>query len=621
MSKYNYKILFFFILLFSGVVLPQSFKATVNNTSVGANSQFQVTFTFSGQSVNGVNNFKPPAFRHFMVLSGPNQSTSMQIINGAASGSISYSYYLQPKSMGKFTIGSASVDYNGTTYTTDPLTINVVKGSPAPKTRARSQSQSQSSGISKAEIGKNLFIRAVADRSKAYLGQQVTVTYKLYTRVNIASQMSVSKLPSYQGFWAEEINVPNNISFTTEMYKGRQYRVGVLKKVALFPSQTGELSVTPFELNVPIQVRQRRQNNRGNNIFDNFFNDPFFNNYKTINFDAKSNTLKIKVIPLPSNNVPKSFDGAVGNYTLSANLSKDNTSTNNPIDLKIKISGTGNIKLLNTPKINLPTGFDKYEPKTTDNINRSGQISGTKTIDYLIVPRAAGKKIIPPIKFSYFNPAKRSYVTLSTQQFVVNVKQGKEIAGQSGGQGVSKEDVKVLGNDIYYIKTSNFDLEKSGNLVVSSYGFWAAVILPLFALIGLIGWKKHDDKLAGNVQLMRYQRAQKIARTRFKTAKKLMEENNQNAFYSEISLALFGYLEDKLHIPKSESSLERAVDELKKRKVEDNLISELKDYAEKCEFVRFAPSGNGVAAMNDMYDGMTKVIIELEKSLAVKKDA
>ncbi len=416
------------LMFLPSAVYPQTFTATVNNTTVGLNDQFQVSFTFSGQSINGVKNFSPPSFNNFMVLSGPNQSTSMQIINGAASGSVSYSYYLQPRKMGKFSIGSASVNYNGKNYTTQPLEITVVKGSPKPSPKAQNNNGG-SPVISSNEIGDNLFILATADRRTAYLGQQVTVTYKLYTRLSIASEMQVSKLPSYEGFWSEEINVPNNITFTTEMYKGKQYRVGVLKKAALFPSQLGELSVTPLELQIPVQIRSSSRRRSGN-IFDDFFNDPFFNNYQTVNYTAKSNTIHLNVIPLPSNNVPASFNGAVGNFTMDTKVSTTSTKTNEPISLKIDLKGQGNIQLLSVPEINLPPGFDKYQPKTSENINRNGTISGSKNIEYLIVPRTAGKKVIPPVKFSYFDPAKKSYVTLTSPTYTINVAQG---SGQGGG--------------------------------------------------------------------------------------------------------------------------------------------------------------------------------------------
>ena len=603
------------LMLLPFAIFPQTFTAAVNNATIGLNDQFQISFTFSGQDVNGVKSFSPPAFNNFMILSGPNQSSSMQIINGAVSGSMSYSYYLQPKSMGKFSIGSASVNYNGKEYKTQPVEITVVKGLPRPAQQA--QGGESGSEVSTKDIGDNLFILATSDKEKAYLGEQVTVTYKLYTRLGIASQMQVSKLPSYEGFWSEEITVPNNITFTTEMYKGKQYRVGILKKVALFSSQLGELSVTPLELAIPVQIRAKKRSN--GNIFDNFFNDPFFNNYQTVNYTAKSNTIRLKIIPLPSENVPKSFNGAVGNFTMDSKLDTANSKTNEPISLKINISGQGNIQLLNMPEINLPPGFDKYEPKTNENITRTGTISGDKTVEYLIVPRTVGKKIIPPVQFSYFNPAKRSYVTLTSPSYTLNVAQG---SGQGGGSvaGYSKEEIKLLGQDIHYIKTTTGDLEKQGSIILFKFGFLAATALPLLLLGGLITWKKREDKLAGNIQLLRYQRAEKVAKARFKSAKSLMESNNQVAFYAEISQALFGYLEDKLHIPKAEISLDRAVDDLQLKNIDGLLINSLKECTEKCEYARFAPGADGTSAMNDMYNELTQVIIGLEKSLAVKKN-
>ncbi len=591
-------------------LLAQSFNASVNSPTVGLNDQFQVSFTFSGQNLNGIKNFSPPNFLNFMVLSGPNQSTSMQIINSSVSASMTYSYYVQPKNIGKFTIGSASINYNGKEFKSNPLSITVVKGAPKPQ-----QQQAGNNTVSDKEIGDNLFIRAVADRNSVFMGQQVTVTYMLYTRLSIASQMSVSKLPSYEGFWSEEITVPNTISFTTETYNGKQFRVGILKKVALFPSQLGQLSVTPFELNVPVQIQRRRQ---GGNIFDDFFNDPFFNNSQPVNYDAKSNTLKINVLPLPHQNVPKTFKGDVGDYTINSQLDQSNVKTNQPLDLKLNISGTGNIGLINNPELNLPPGFDQYDPKTSDQINRTGTINGSKTIDYLIVPRVAGKKEIPSIKFTFFNPNKRQYVTLSTPPYEINIAQGPN-SGQNYA-GMSKQDIKVLDQDIRYIKTSADDLSEIGNTQLFDFTFWSSVALPFIALVGLVSWKKRNDKLSGNIQLLRYRRAEKIARSRFKTANNLMQANDQTGFYSEISLALFGYLEDKLHISKADFTLDKAVEVLNNKTTDVALIANLKNCVEKCEFARFAPSGNAASTeMNEMYKDMTNVIIELEKFLSPKK--
>jgi BatD DUF11 like domain len=597
------------VIFFSGISYSQSFNASVNNTTVGISDQFQVDFTYNGKDINGLKNFNPPNFGNFLVLSGPNQSTSMQIINGAVSGSLTYSYILQPKNLGKYSIGIASIDYNGTTYKTSPLDITVVKGSPKPK-------QQSPNSISTKDIADNLFIKAVVDRSRVYLGQQVTVTYKLYTRLNIAAQMSISKLPNYEGFWSEEITTPNNINFGTEVYDGKQYKVGILKKAALFPSQTGELEVTSFELNVPVQIRKKRT---GNNFFDDFFSDPFGQS-QVYNYDAKSNSVKIYVMPLPTSNVPKSFNGAVGDFSLNADIDKMNLKTNQSLTLKVTIAGSGNLNLINPPAINFPNGIEQYEPKTNSQINRLGTISGTKTIEYLLVARTPGKKVIPPIEFSYFNPEKKSYVTLASKAFTVEVGQGENIASGDNSY-YSKEDIKLLGEDIRYIKTSFNDIQRISVLTIYKKGFWAAVGVPLLAFIGLVGWKRREDKLAGNVQLLKFQKAQKVAKNRLKKAKKLMETNNHHEFYSEISQALFGYLEDKLHIPKSEFSFERAADEIREKSGTEDLIDQLKNSIDRCEYVRFAPNADQASAMNEIYNDISKVIIEIEKSIFSRKTA
>jgi hypothetical protein len=611
MKFYSTKTIFFtllFILQFTG--LAQTFEATTSHTKIGIDDRFEITFTFSGEDVNGLKNFSPPDFKNFITLSGPNQSTSMQFINGAASASQSFTYILKGRTTGNFTIGAASVEYKGNTLKTNPIKIEVVKGSSVPNTKK------EEAGISDEEISKNLFVRATTDKTRAYVGEQVTVTYKLYTRLNIASQMSISKLPQYQGFWAEELETSNNILFNTEVIDGKQYRVGVLKKAALFPTQAGELSVSPFELNVPVLVQKKK---RSSSIFDDFFDDPFFRG-ETVNYNAKSNTIKINVIPLPEQDKPDSFNGAVGEFSVSTSLDKISTKTNEPISLKLNISGTGNIKLLDIPEINLPSGLEKYEPKVSEQINRQNKISGKKTIEYLLVPRTTGKKEIPSINFSYFNPGRKSFVSLKTQSYTIDVQQGDKTY-DPGIAGYSKEDIKLLGEDIRFIKTSGGDIGKKSEWLLLQFGFWAAVGVPLIALVGLIAVRKRDEKLANDIQLLRYRKAQKVAKNRLKVARSLMNSNQDKAFYAEVSLALFGYLEDKLHIPKAEFTVERAILELQKGNVHNTLIDKLQSLSQKCEYVRFAPKSDGAAAMNEIYNELTDLIIDIEKSFSAKKYA
>ena len=588
-------------------IFAQSFVASVGQTTVAENQHFEVSFTFSSKDIKGVRNFKPPAFRNYLVLSGPNQSTSIQIMNGIQSASLSYNYIIQGKGIGTFSIGTASIEYNGESYKTKPVKITIVKGSSKPKR------QKQDAGISDEEIAKNLFIRAIVDKRKVYLGEQVTVTYKLYTRLNIAAQMSISKLPHYQGFWAEELETSSNITFATEVMDGKQYRVGVLKKAALFPTQTGKLEITPFELTVPIQLRRNRNRN---NFFDDFFNDPFGFN-QTVEYNATSNKVTINVLSLPTEGKPNSFHGAVGEFSLNADIDKTTAKTNEALTLKVILSGKGNLELLEMPELNLPSGFEKYEPKTSENIIKRNIISGSKTAEYLMIPRVVGIREIPPIEFSYFNPKKKKYVTLRSKSFKLNITQGEQLPEV---EYAGKEDVQHLGSDIRFIKTSFEDIYKKEESVLFTTFFWVGGIFPMLILFIAVGWKKRNDKLAGNVALLRYSKAQKVAKNRLKKAKKLMQENNYKEFYTEVSMALFGYLEDKFHIQKAEFTIERAMDELRKSGVEESLINDVKKVAEDCEFIRFAPGAEKSATMQNMYDQLTMVIIDVEKNIAEGND-
>ncbi len=594
-------ILFGILFLFISIGNAQSFVATVDNNKIAEHDRFELRFTFEGKNLNVLKNFNPPSLKEFKVLSGPNQSTSMQIITGVSSSSLTLSYILLPNTTGNYTIGSASIQYEDKTFTTNPIKINVVKGSQKSKDESNSQ-------VSNEEIAKNLFIRATIDKNKVYLGEQVTITYKLYTRLNIAAQMSVDKLPQYQGFWTEEVETARNITFSREVIDGQQYSVGLLKRAALFPNQTGKLEVTPFELTIPIQVQKKKSQN---NVWDDFFGDPFGRS-EVVEYQAKSNTLKLDVVPLPESNKPTSFRGAVGRFDFDVSIDKQKTKTNEPITLKFNISGSGNIKLLELPPFELPNGFEKYDPKIEEQINRNGKINGTKKAEYLLIPRIAGSREIPAIEFSYFDPENKYYHTIKSKSFNVIIEQGLS----TGNDLTNQQNINQLERDIRYIKTNYDDVEKQSGVLLLKSGFWIASIIPLFAALVLIGWKRKQDKLSGNQQLLRYSKAEKVARKRFKTAKKLLDQNNVELFYSEISQALFGYLEDKFHIPKSEFTLDKAAFELTKRNIAADLVDKMRSNAQKCEFIRFAPNTNPSQVMNEMYNSFSAVVIDIERSIA-----
>ncbi len=606
MKTLQIKILILLILISGSSISAQKFKVTVDKSTVGINQTFQIDFTFNGGDLNSLTEFMPPAFTGLSILSGPNESRSMQIINGQVSGSLTYSFIVRPTKLGKITIGKASVKYKGKVLTTNPISINVVKMATAPNKKTANK------GISKEEIAKNVFILAVPNKRTVLQGEQITVTYKLYTRLNISSPQ-ISKLPEYKGFWAEELESPTTIRFNYEMYKGRRFRSAVIKKVALFPSKTGKLSITPFELNIPVLVRRKRSRD----LFDDFFSDSFFGRTETIDFLAKSNRININVKPLPEEGKPASFKGAIGEFKISAKIDKQKVKVNEPISVKIKISGSGNIALLEIPDLKLPPGFEKYEPKTTQKIYRKNVISGTKTIEYLIVPRIAGEKTIPPIEFTYFSLKQNKYVTEKTSPFNITVEKGEGEYTQTAA-GYTKEDIKLLSKDIRFIKT-DFKLQKRSTIRLINNWFWFALVFPLLVLITLIGYQKRKDKLSGNIGLLKFQKAEKNAKNKLKQAQKFLENGDKESYYNGLSQALFGYLEDKLNIKKAEFTKERAVAKLRELNVNEDLIKKVEQLSDKCEFARFAPNAQSSQSETELFEETNNLIQQLQSSISNKK--
>ncbi|MDA3861291.1 MAG: BatD family protein [Melioribacteraceae bacterium] len=606
--KFKYGIFLLILFSFANSLFAQKFELTADKTTVKQNERFKVYLSFDGGDRSSLKGYRPPSFKNFSVLSGPNQSSSMSIINGSVSSTITYSYIIVAPNLGEFTINSASLQFNGEEYKTNSLKVKVVKNTSKTQTN-----NNNSQAMSNEELKENVFIKATADKRNVVKGEQVTVTYKLYTKLNISSPQ-ISKLPQYKAFWAEELETGKNIQFGTEMYEGVRYRSATLKKVALFPTKSGKLTVTPFELEIPVLVKRKAQ--RSNDPFDSFFNDSFFGRTETIQFLATSNKVTINVSPLPEKGKPESFAGAVGEFNFNATLDKNEVKANDAVTLKLQVSGKGNIELIDLPEVKLPPGFEQFDPKSSKNVKNNGIVSGNKSEEYLIVPRVPGRKEILPLMFSYYNPKLKKYIGQESPKFIINVTQGdKEYATTNSG--FSKEDVKLLSQDIRFIQTSNFDLEKKdrGDLIKS--WFWGMLIFPLFLMFVVLGVKKRQDKLSGNVQLVKSRKAEKKAKLRLKDAQKALDENNLEKYYDEVSKGLFGYLEDKFQLQKSESSIEKVSTLLAKSNVNSDLIREVEEIIEKCEFSRFAPQAPEVAS--DLYNETVKVIVEIENLITGKK--
>jgi hypothetical protein len=420
--------------------------------------------------------------------------------------------------------------------------------------------------------------------------------------------MSISKLPQYVGFWSEEIETARNLTFSTEVVDGKKFNVAVLKRAALFPTQSGKLEVTPFEVTIPIAIRKNRNLN---NFWDSFFDDPF-NRQEIYDYKAKSNVIKIDVLPLPDADKPLSFNGAVGKYNISISIDKEDAKVNEPLNLKVKISGTGNIALLQHPVFDLPAGFEKYDSKVNEEITRSSKISGSKTYEFLLVPRAAGQREIKPIEFSYFDPYAKKYFTLKTANFNIKIRQNDSLMAFYS---VEKENIKTLGSDIRAIKSDFDDLSNEKNILVNNFYFWLAVIIPLFGFVGILYWNNYNRKITADIKTFNYIRAEKIAKKKLKKAMKLLTQNQVQEFYTEIAQAFYGYLENKLDINKSDFTLDLAERKLLELGIEESVANRVKKTGEKFEFVRFAPNADKNTSMKEFYDEVMSVIIDVERGV------
>jgi len=600
----------FVLLTESSMAQNGAFEAALDRSTVGLGEQFTLSLTLTSQTMSGGKNLQLPDLRKFHMMSGPNQSSSMQIINGAASSTVTYSYVLQPKEMGKFTIGSATIEAGGAVLKSQPLTVEVVKAAP------RARQQTATGEAASPDMADNLFLRAVVDRSRVLQGEQINLVFKLYTRVSVVNY-AVSKNPAMTGFWSEEVEIPKNITLASETINGKQYRVGVIKRLALFPTQAGTLEIGAMEVQTTVQLPYTRSNDP----FDAFFRDPFGRN---INYATSSPVVKIAVDPLPGN-APSDFRGAIGQFAMSTAVDKKTTRTNEPLSLKVTLSGTGNIKLLEAPKLDVPPDFEQYTPKVTESISRNqGRISGSKTFEYLMIPRYPGLKVIKPVTMSYYDLNKREYIRLRSPQIELNVEQGAATPGPVVA-GAAREDVRMLSQDIRFIKTSTPAFVYGGQRMYARQWFLALVLLPLLGVAGAYLYARQRHVVMLDQAGYRYRKAIKVAQKGLREAEYLLKDKSRQTpepsskqrlrFYSEVSRAFWKYLGDKLDIPQASFSVEGAAAKLQGYGLDQNLILELRTILETCDLARFAPTSLELSAMQKTYDDARRVIVELERTL------
>jgi len=578
------------------------FSASVSSTTVGTGEPFEINFSVNG---NG-SGFAPPDFRGFQVVGGPNQSTSMEMVNGNTSVSLSYGYELMAVSEGDFTIGPATIIVDGHRLTSNPIKIKVVKGRSVPQNN-QTQTQTAPAGGVRAgntgDLSKQIFIKALVDKTDVYEGQQITLTYKLYTKLNI-EQNANSVAPSLNGFWSEDIKLkPQQLH--VEIYNGQRFGVAELKKTVLFPQHSGDLTVDPLGMLFVVQVPV----STGDDIFDQMFGGQ-----KQVKYEAKSTPVTIHVRPLPAVGKPNGFAGAVGNFSIVSTIDKTEVKANDALNYKVAITGSGNIKLLQQPNTNFPPDFEKYDPKVTDTVNASENgMSGTRFYNYLLIPRHQGDYTIDPFKFSWFNPATGRYYSAATKAFQVKVDKGSAPSNVTAFSDADKQDIKMLNKDIRYIKTGNVDLNKAGG------DFFGSLLYYILFLIGPVlaycGYRYRNWLVETNSDIVKVKsrRAGKIAAKHLASAQQQLLADNTKAFYEDLFKGLYGYLSDKLNIQYASLDRETIAATLQARNVSEGLIKRLSDTLDLCEMARYAPVTH--IAAKEVFEKAKGIINDIEDEI------
>lgn len=583
---------------------------------VAADEQFNVTFIIEGED-------KPSDFTwtpgdDFQLLWGPQQgrSTSVQMINGKTTKSVqtTYSYVLRPVKPGKFTIARASARVKGKEIFSEPVAVEVVasgsSSSGSSGTQRSGSSQTERSSQGGVVQDDDLFLTMELNRSNVVVGEPVTATIKLYQRVNVAGFESV-EFPSFNGFWSQELEAPTNIEFTRETYDGQIYNAALLRKFILIPQQQGQVRIDPAELICLVNVRV---SSGGASIFDGFFDD-----YRTVRKKIASKPLTVNVAPLPAG-APASFAGGVGEFQISAKLSKDTLRTHEAASLLVTVTGKGNISLLEAPKISFPPDMEVYDTKVSEKVDRGG-LSGSRYYEYPFIPRSYGDFTIEPVRYSYYDVNRKQYVTLETPPIPVVVQRGNETeASVPTVGGIVQKDVRNLGNDIRFINTKAPGLSSKGQFFVGSGMFWTILGLLLAVAAGCLAAFRHMAARRADVVGTKNRKATKMALKRLQLAETFLKQNLYTAFYEELHKALLGFISDKLNMPVSELSRDRIAESLKEENVDAALTETFIGILDACEFARYAPDA-GHEAMEANYKSAIDVISSIDSNMKVRKTA
>ncbi len=628
-----------------GYTQEASLTAQLNTPQAGVEDYFQLTYSI--HNANNIGEFTPPSFKGFQIVGAPSQSSSSQIsiVNGRRTSSTTYNinFILKAEKVGNYTFAPASVQVDGNTLKSNTVSIEIVKGSiaqkqqqqqdpfanfwgrrnqPAQQQPPNQQQQSAPEPINKAELDKHVFIKVDVDKREVFVGEQITASYKLYT--SLPMSVSLSQLPSLNGFWSEDFNIPKVPKPTEETINGKKYQVFLLKKSALFPQQSGSLVLDEAKAEGVVRVMRRVQGRHpfaDDPFFSFFMDDPFFDNnifsrhsYEDVPVKLSSKPTVIKVKPLPIDNQPEQFTGGVGKFDLKAQLDKNTITTDEAATLTLTINGSGNFKLMGNPIVNFPEALGVYDPEIKDTIlSRNPSITGKKEFKYNINPQEPGSYEFGPIAFSYYDIGTKSYKTLTTESFKLEVQPGINYQKKNTANAITASgDINelFLNTPIWYKQSNNW---------ISSSLYWLLYLLPLLFFGFLWYRKKQEEYYQSNSALLKNKKANKIAWKRLSTARQLLGKGNQKDFYEAISKAIWLYLSDKLSIPISELSKENINAELSKKNIDNHKINQVQALINDCEIALYSPLGGGAQKQKTL-EQATSLISELEIALKQKKN-
>ncbi len=562
-------------------------SVSVSKNKLGLNQRLRVEFSINKQ---GADNFTPPKFSNFKVIQGPSQSVSQSWINGKVSFSQSYTYIIKPKRKGELIIEPASIDINGGTINSKMMKIIVLDPVEIP------DNPNDPNYIAE----QNIHLVAEISKSSPYVGEGIYVEYRLYVSENVSVyDTSVTEAPQYNGFWNQEIKIDG---FPVKMgkYNGENYRYIVLQKALLIPTKSGRLAIDPMKMDIVIGVPTGRAD--------------FFGNVMTKNIKKEFSSAKKVIIPkdLPLEGKPEDFTGAVGNFDFEVTLSKDALKANESSQIKVAVSGKGNLKLFELPTVETPAELEKYQPERKENVKvATNGLSGSVTDTYTVVPQYKGKYKIPSVNFSFFDPNTKKYNTISTEDLYVNVLEGKEITTVDNKTDVEKRTVTLTGKNFRYIQTkTDFSTKETTDFFKSNL-FYALLFLPLLLIpIGII-IAKNNDKRNSDVIGRKQRRAEKLAKKYLSEAQKQL--GKKEAFYEALERALHNYLKAKLNVETADISKDRITQLLNNRKVEKSTINQFIDVLKASDFARYTPVTD--TEMKAEFERAKQVIVQLDKQL------